>query len=200
MNFGEAETLSITLDINKRSALNKKFSSLKISIHMLGYSKTSKRSKICLKFICGFFGENDICFQKSVWSQTNQTFLWTEFLAGTFVCHKDSEHKGTIVHFSCLILLQFFSSGHEHETAYCKIINMLAYIYEFLLYTKNCGGWLGWWQCCIALIVLSIKRVHWLWAAYTLVAESISSPSLFPCMCSWFISPAVYKILGSLFI
>lgn len=66
MNFGEAETLSITLDINKRSALDKKFSSLKISIHMLGYSKTRKRSKTCLKFICGFFGENDIFFQKSV--------------------------------------------------------------------------------------------------------------------------------------
>ena len=66
MNFGEAETLSITLDMNKTSALNKKFSSLKINIHMLGYSKTSKRSKTWLKFICGFFGENDVCFQKSV--------------------------------------------------------------------------------------------------------------------------------------
>lgn len=28
------------------------------------------------------------------------------------------------------------------ESAYWKIINMLAYIYEFLMYTKNCAaGW-----------------------------------------------------------
>lgn len=172
---------------------------MKISIHMLGYSKTRKRSKTWLKFICGFFGENDVCFQKSVWSQTNQTFMWTEFLAGTFVCHKDSEHKGTIVRFSCLILLQSFLAAMNMETEYWKSI-MLVYICEFLLYTKNCAGWLGWWQCCIALIVLSIKSVHWLWAAYTLVGESICSPSLFPCMCLWFILLALYRILGSLFI
>ena len=108
MNFGEAEKLSVTLDRNKRSALNKKFSSLKISIHMLGYPKTSKRSKTWLKFICGFFGENDVCFQKSAWSQTNQTFLWTEFLPGTYLCNKDSDHNRSIMSFSCLILLQFF--------------------------------------------------------------------------------------------
>ena len=45
MNFGETETLSVTLDMSKRSALNKKFSSLKISIHMLGFSKKKKKAK-----------------------------------------------------------------------------------------------------------------------------------------------------------
>lgn len=68
--------------------------------------------------------------------------MWTEFLAGTFVCHKDSEHKGTIVRFSCLILLQSFLAAMNMETEYWKSI-MLVYICEFLLYTKNCAGWLG---------------------------------------------------------
>lgn len=44
-NFGETETLSIILDMNKRSALNKKISSLKISIHMLAFSKKKKKKQ-----------------------------------------------------------------------------------------------------------------------------------------------------------
>lgn len=57
-------------------------------------------------------------------SRITKLFLWTEFLAGTFVCHKDSEHKGNHRIFPVLILLQAFSQ---------QVKNMRSHVAKLLI-------------------------------------------------------------------